>query len=109
MSALQRLSPQLRHGITDVLGWTGLRPVQEASIPPLLAGENLVILAPTAGGKTEAALLPALDVMLREGQRGVGLLYISPLVALLNNQEARAETLASLLGPQVAFVSRSAK
>ena len=72
--------------------------MQEASISPLLAGENLVILAPTAGGKTEAALLPALDVMLREGQRGVGLLYVSPLVALLNNQEARAQTLAGLVG-----------
>lgn len=100
MSALTLLSPQLRHAVIDTLRWDGLRPVQEASIPPVLEGENVVILAPTAGGKTEAAFLPALDVMLREGQRGVGLLYVSPLVALLNNQEARAETLARLVGMQ---------
>lgn len=100
MSALSLLSPRLRHAVIDTLRWDGLRPVQEASIPPVLAGENVVILAPTAGGKTEAAFLPALDLMLREGQRGVGLLYVSPLVALLNNQEARAETLARLVGMQ---------
>ncbi|SEJ17561.1 ATP-dependent helicase Lhr and Lhr-like helicase [Deinococcus reticulitermitis] len=98
MSALTLLTPQLRHGITDVLRWSGLRPVQEASIPPVLAGVNVVILAPTAGGKTEAAFLPALDVVLREGLPGVSVLYVSPLVALLNNQEARAETLAGLVG-----------
>lgn len=98
MTALGLLSPQLRHGIIDQLRWSGLRPVQEASIPPILEGENVVVLAPTAGGKTEAAFLPVLDLMLRAGQRGVGLLYVSPLVALLNNQEARAEQLADLVG-----------
>lgn len=93
------LSPQLRHAIADQLRWQGLRPVQQVSIPPILAGENVVVLAPTAGGKTEAAFLPALDVLHREGLTGqVGLLYVSPLVALLNNQEERAVTLSGLLG-----------
>lgn len=73
--------------------------MQQASIPPILAGENVVVLAPTAGGKTEAAFLPALDTLHRGGLAGqVGILYVSPLVALLNNQEERAVTLAGLLG-----------
>lgn len=93
------LSPELRHAIADQLRWTGLRPVQQVSIPPILAGENVVILAPTAGGKTEAAFLPALDVLHQSQHAGqVGILYVSPLVALLNNQEDRAIILSGLLG-----------
>ncbi|WP_164473645.1 DEAD/DEAH box helicase [Deinococcus psychrotolerans] len=72
--------------------------MQQASIPVVLAGTNAVILAPTAGGKTEAAFLPALELLHRERKPGVRLLYVSPLIALLNNQEARVERLAGLLG-----------
>lgn len=98
MSALARLSPRLRHGLADVLRWDGLRPVQEASVPVILDGYNAVVLAPTAGGKTEAAFLPCLDVLAARPAPGVGLLYVSPLVALLNNQEERARKLAGLVG-----------
>lgn len=98
MSALTLLSPHLRHAVLDQLKWNGLRPVQEASIPPILAGENVIVLAPTAGGKTEAAFLPAMDVLHGEQNGGLGLLYVSPLVALLNNQESRAHTLSGLMG-----------
>ena len=96
--ALTLLSPRMRAGLVDTLRWQGLREVQQKSIPPILAGENVVILAPTAGGKTEAAFLPALDLLQRERRPGVRLLYISPLLALLNNQEARVERLAGLVG-----------
>ncbi|GAA5533419.1 DEAD/DEAH box helicase [Deinococcus aluminii] len=99
--ALHLLSPRLRAGIADTLRWPALRPIQAASIPPILAGENAVILAPTAGGKTEAALLPALDVLSREDGTGVRLLYISPLIALLNDQEFRLQRLSALVGMQV--------
>jgi ATP-dependent Lhr-like helicase len=98
--AMTLLSPRMRTGLVDTLRWQGLRPVQQVSIPPILAGENVVILAPTAGGKTEAAFLPALDLLQRERRPGVRLLYISPLLALLNNQEARVERLAGLVGLQ---------
>ncbi|WP_407541009.1 DEAD/DEAH box helicase [Deinococcus radiomollis] len=98
--AFTQLSPRMRTGLVDTLRWQGLRPVQQVSIPPILRGENVVILAPTAGGKTEAAFLPALDLLQRERRPGVRLLYISPLIALLNNQEARVERLAGLVGLQ---------
>ncbi len=88
MTPFEALSPLLRHHIVNDLGWDALRPVQEACIHPILDGQNLVVVAPTAGGKTEAAFFPLLS-RLAEGQRGVQLLYLSPIRALLNNQVDR--------------------
>lgn len=96
-SAFFQLSERMRHGLVHRLGWRSLRPVQEVSFPPILAGENVLVLAPTAGGKTEAAVLPVLD---RLGT-GLGALFLSPLRALLNNQEPRLKELASLVGLEV--------
>jgi ATP-dependent Lhr-like helicase len=93
-----RLSPRLRDGIAHTLGWSSLRPVQEQTIDAILAGYNSVVLAPTAGGKTEAAFFPILDILYREQLAPVSALYISPLRALLNNQEPRLMRLASLVG-----------
>jgi ATP-dependent Lhr-like helicase len=98
MDGFSLLSQRMRRGVADQLRWAGLRPVQEASIRSILAGENAVILAPTAGGKTEAAFLPALDVAQELSVDGVVILYVSPLVALLNNQEERVGQLADLVG-----------
>ncbi len=100
MGAFALLSERMRRGVADRLRWNGLRPVQEASIPAILAGENTVILAPTAGGKTEAAFLPTLDMAASAAGTGVSILYVSPLVALLNNQEERVMQLADLVGLQ---------
>ena len=62
------------------------------------AGSNAIIIAPTAGGKTEAAMLPVVDGLLRERIAPVGALYLSPLRALLNNQEERMQVLLGLGG-----------
>ena len=56
--AIDRLSPAVRYQIANGLGWSGLRPVQALSTEAILDGANCVVLAPTAGGKTEAAFLP---------------------------------------------------
>jgi ATP-dependent Lhr-like helicase len=93
-----QLSPRLRQGIANTLGWSSLRPVQEDTIQAVLAGHNCVVLAPTAGGKTEAAFFPILDVVYRERLEPACVLYISPIRALLNNQEPRLQQLASLVG-----------
>lgn len=55
MSGIDDLDPVLAHHIVNSLGWRGLRPLQEEAIGPVMAGEDAVLLAPTAGGKTEAA------------------------------------------------------
>lgn len=98
MTAFDRLSPALQYQIVNSLGYRGLRPVQEASIGPLLDGQNAVVLAPTAGGKTESAFFPLLSLMDAEDWRAVSVIYLSPIRALLNNQEERVKKLASLVG-----------
>lgn len=98
MSAFERLHPALQHHIVNSLGWRALRPFQEVVIPPALAGEHLVVLAPTAGGKTESAFFPALSRMLTEGWAGLSVLYVCPIKALLNNLDARLERYCTLVG-----------
>lgn len=96
--AIDRLSPAVRYQIANGLGWSGLRPVQALSTEAILDGANCVVLAPTAGGKTEAAFLPLLSKMDVEDWRGVSVLYVAPIRALLNNQEARLTKLTGLIG-----------
>ena len=98
MEAFDRLSPALQYQVVNGLGWTGLRPVQEQSTHAILDGTNCVILAPTAGGKTEAALLPLLSKMSTEDYAPVSVLYVAPIRALLNNQESRLRALSALVG-----------
>jgi len=66
-------------------GWEALRPIQEQAIPVVLDGGSDVILsAPTASGKTEAAFLPVLSHITdrRESSEapepGFDVVYISP-------------------------------
>ena len=97
-AAFDRLHPAVQHHVVNSLGWRSLRPLQEATIEPILAGEHVVATAPTAGGKTEAAILPVLSRMLSEDWRGLSVLYICPLRALLNNLFERLERYAGLVG-----------
>ncbi|MFM7832222.1 MAG: DEAD/DEAH box helicase, partial [Planctomycetaceae bacterium] len=92
------LHPALQHHIVNSLGWRDLRPFQDAVIPHALAGEHLIVLAPTAGGKTEAAFFPVLSRMLDEDWRGLSVLYLCPIKALLNNLDVRLQRYCSLLG-----------
>ena len=82
-------------------GWTQLRAVQERAIPALLAGHHDVILAAaTSAGKTEAAFFPILTRLLHpegEGRDGGLVLSISPLKALINDQEHRLQDICGHL------------
>lgn len=98
MSAFARLDPALQEKIVSTLGWTSLRPVQEMTTEEVLDGKNCIVLAPTAGGKTEAALFPILSACLSRRESGLRALYICPTRALLNNQEERLERYASMVG-----------
>lgn len=93
-----RLHPSLQHHVVNSLGWRELRPLQEQSIDPILGGEHCLLLAPTAGGKTEASILPVLSRMLSEEWSGLSVLYICPIRALLNNLEERLALYCSFVG-----------
>lgn len=96
--AADLLHPAVVHHIVNTLGWPSLRPLQTAAVAPLLAGEHALLVAPTAGGKTEAAVFPLLSRMLTEEWRGLSVLYLCPLRALLNNLHLRLGGYATLVG-----------
>ena len=101
--AFTSLDPVLVHHIVNSLGWRDLRPLQHAAIEPLIAGSDALLLAPTAGGKTEAALFPLLSRMSSQRWRGTSVLYLCPLKALLNNLLPRVAFYAEWLGRRAAL------
>lgn len=92
-SAFERFHEGVQRWIWDQ-GWTALHPVQERAAEPILAGDrDVIISAPTAGGKTEAAFLPIASRLAESTASGIGCLCVSPLKALINDQAARLTTL----------------
>ncbi|WAC04966.1 MAG: DEAD/DEAH box helicase [Methanoregula sp.] len=88
-SVFALLHESLQTVLSQRLGWTELREVQELSYYAISKGSDVLVIAPTAGGKSEAALIPVIDDLLWEGRQGIACLYISPLKALINDQEER--------------------
>ncbi|WP_367130622.1 DEAD/DEAH box helicase [Saccharothrix sp. HUAS TT1] len=100
-NGLDGLHPALVHHIVNTLGWSSLRPLQAEAAGPLVDGDDAVLLAPTAGGKTEAACFPLLSAMEQHKWTGLSVIYVCPLKALLNNLHPRLEGYASWLGRRV--------
>jgi ATP-dependent Lhr-like helicase len=98
MDAFDRLSPAMRYQIVNELGFRALRPVQELTTHAILDQLNCVVLAPTAGGKTESAFFPLLSAMDEGSWDPVSVLYIAPIRALLNNQHDRVTRYTRMIG-----------
>lgn len=100
-AAFLQLHPSLQRWVWN-MKWTSLRQIQEEAIPAILAGEprDVIIAAPTAGGKTEAVFLPLLTAVARnpDPRQGVRVLYVAPLRALIDDQYRRVAELAELVG-----------
>ncbi|MHA7653803.1 DEAD/DEAH box helicase [Mycobacterium sp. ML4] len=103
MDAFDRLHPGVQYHLANTLRWNGLRPTQAAAVEPILAGVDTVVLAPTAGGKTEAAVFPLLSRMAGDDWQGVSVLYVCPLRALLNNLLPRVAGYCGWLGRSAAL------
>ena len=91
----------LHRGVQEAvwkLRWTEFKPVQVDCIHAICETRNHVIVcAPTAGGKTEAAFLPILSCLLNSPEPSVQALYVGPLKALINDQFSRLEILCEEL------------
>ncbi|MCW4029415.1 MAG: DEAD/DEAH box helicase [Candidatus Bathyarchaeota archaeon] len=83
-SVFKLLAPQVQAVIAEQ-GFTDPTLPQTLAFPAVLAGENVLLIAPTGTGKTEAVLLPILSKLVEQKtaeQQGIRLLYITPLRAL---------------------------
>ena len=96
--AFTLLSSPLK-GLLQETGISKPTPPQELAIPLVAQGENVLIIAPTGSGKTEAALLPLIDRMVRDQARqGISLVYITPLRALNRDLLKRLQVWSAKLG-----------
>ncbi len=93
MDAFSRLAPFIQDYIYES-GWEGLRAIQVAAIETVLdTDDHLLLSSGTASGKTEAAFLPVLTDLTQRPAASVGVMYISPLKALINDQFKRLDGL----------------
>lgn len=96
-SAFELLGEGIRRQLYK-MGWPSLRPIQASAIRAYLQTDShLLIMAETAGGKTEAAFLPVLSAIASEPAGSVRALYIGPLKALINDQFGRLEELCTYI------------
>jgi ATP-dependent Lhr-like helicase len=92
LAALRALMARLPRTWPAFFGRHGsFTPAQRAAIPPLLDGAHLLLCAPTASGKTEAALAPLIERHCPAARppRQLRILYLSPTRALVNDLRAR--------------------
>lgn len=80
-------------------GWKTLRGVQNAAGNAIFGtDDNVLLTASTASGKTEAAFFPILTLLDENPSSSVGVLYIAPLKALINDQFGRLSDLCEEAG-----------
>src|SRR3989337_1448359 len=84
------------------LGIETLTEPQAKAIPRILAGSNVLLVAPTGIGKPGAALLPILHRLLESRPAATSCLYITPLRALNRDMLRRMSFFAERLGISVA-------
>ena len=85
------LDSRLMYFLSEQLGWRDLNSIQNKAIPSVLNNKDTLILAPTASGKTEAALIPIFNDIISKGHDPLSVLYVSPLKALINDMYNRIE------------------
>ena len=100
--AFELLAKPVRKALAE-LGFVEPTLPQVMAFPPLLAGKNVLLIAPTGSGKTESVLLPVFSKLIQQEKKPVGIavLYITPLRALNRDMEKRLTFWAERLGISV--------
>ena len=93
--AFTKLGEAVRAALSE-RGFTQPTEPQRRAIPPLAAGDNALVLAPTGTGKTETAMLPVFDSLVQHREQhdpteGFAALYITPLRALNRDMRERLD------------------
>ena len=89
MDIFERYAPFIQDYIYNS-GWQSLRAVQNAAGDAIFnTDDNVLLTASTASGKTEASFFPILSLLYENPSKSVGILYIAPLKALINDQFER--------------------
>jgi ATP-dependent Lhr-like helicase len=103
LGVFDELAKPLREAIIE-RGFVSPTDPQLRAIPEILAGKNVLLISPTASGKTEAAVLPVLSkyVADRGGDPGIKVLYITPLRALNRDMMDRFEWWGKRLDVRIA-------
>ena len=101
MNVFDRYAPFIQDYIYRS-GWQNLRAVQNAAGNAIFGSEdNVLLTASTASGKTEAAFFPILTLLDEDPSKTVGVLYVAPLKALINDQFGRLNELCEEQGIEV--------
>ncbi|MDA4128326.1 MAG: DEAD/DEAH box helicase [Thaumarchaeota archaeon] len=102
LDVLELIDEKVR-SVGQSIGIVEASPPQKEAIPLILKGENVLVVAPTGSGKTEAALLPILSKLVTAGIRGrLRLIYVTPLRALNRDILRRVTLWCDKLGLKVA-------
>ncbi len=97
LNVFESLAKPLRDGLAE-LGFSEPTLPQVLAFPPILAGQNVLLIAPTGSGKTEAVLLPIFSNLIqRREAKGISIVYVTPLRALNRDMLKRLSFWASRL------------
>lgn len=89
--ALGLLNDRLTYFLSNKLKWTKLNEIQNKAIPEIIEGNDTLVIAPTASGKTEAVLIPIFSQLLENNPEPMSVMYVSPLKALINDMYDRID------------------
>ena len=100
-SVFELLAKPVRTALAE-LGFAEPTLPQKLAVPIVLTGENVLLVAPTGSGKTEAVLLPLFSKLIQQNNReGISIIYVTPLRALNRDLLKRMGFWAAKLGISV--------
>lgn len=85
----------------DSLGFESFTEAQEMLIPAISSGSNALLISPTGSGKTEAAIFPIFDYILRNDPQPICALFITPLRALNRDMLSRLRKYGEKIGIKI--------